>query len=367
MKTAIVHDYLVQMGGAEKVVEALHEMYPDAPVYTSIHDPGSTPASYKCWDIRTSFLQRLPNKRITHRMALLLYPMAFESFDFSEYDVVISSSSSFAKGIITQPHTAHVCYCHSPMRFAWSTKDYLMNERVSRPFRVLLKPGTHYLRQWDALSSLRVDKFIANSTIVSQRIRKYYRAESEIIYPPVATSKFCLSQDVGDYYVIVSRAAPYRRLDLAIDAFTKLNIPLKLAGTGRQIKALRARAGANIEFLGRISDNELPELLGRARGYVMPGEEDFGITAVEALASGKPVVAYGRGGACETVPTPDMLYPEPSDEALLSAMEKLEESYHRINPKALRTWSLQFSEAEFARKMSAVLFAQSPVSIVAAG
>ncbi|HLK57774.1 MAG TPA: glycosyltransferase, partial [Chthonomonadaceae bacterium] len=184
MRVAIVHDFLMQMGGAEKVVEVLHRMYPDAPIYTSAYAAEAMPLSYRDWDIRTSFLQRLPWKRHTHRAALLLYPLAFESFDLSGYDVVISSSSSFAKGVITGPNTTHICYTHTPMRFAWSTQSYMERENVFKPLRVLLAPGTHYLRTWDAIASLRVDQYVANSSIVARRIQKYYRADAQIVFPP---------------------------------------------------------------------------------------------------------------------------------------------------------------------------------------
>lgn len=351
MNVAIVHDYLVQMGGAEKVVEVLHDMYPMAPIYTSIYDKSSTPASYRNWDIRTSFLQRLPRKRLTHRLAVLFYPLAFETFDLSEYDVVISSSSSFAKGVITQPDTAHICYCHAPMRFAWSTRSYLRNERVVRPLRALLTPGTHYLRQWDAVSALRVDQFIANSSIVARRIRKYYRAESEIIFPPVDTGRFAISPDVGDYYIMVARAAPYKRLDLAVDAFTRLNIPLKIAGQGRQMQALRGRAGSNVEFLGRVSDADLPDLLARAKGYVMPGEEDFGIAPVEANACGRPVVAYGAGGALDSQLDGEtgVLFCEQTVDSLCGAILRAEAT--KFDSHFIRRHAQRFDTQVFRAKM----------------
>ena len=180
MRVAIVHDFLMQMGGAEKVVEILHDIYPDAPIYTSAYDPSAMPDHYRKWDIRTSFMQRLPLKKYSHRAALLLYPTAFESFDLSGYDLVISSSSAFAKGVITQPHTTHICYTHSPMRYAWATRSYVDSERIASPMRSLLAPGLHYLRTWDAIASTRVDRYVANSSAVARRIRKFYRREAEV-------------------------------------------------------------------------------------------------------------------------------------------------------------------------------------------
>ena len=289
------------MGGAEKVVEVLREMYPGAPVYTSIYDAEAMPDSYREWDIRTSFLQKMAWKKKTHRLALLLYPSAFEGFDLSEYDLVISSSSAFAKGVVTQPHTTHVCYTHAPMRYVWTTKSYVKGEKMSRPLRTLLTPGLGYLRTWDAVASARVDTYVANSSAVAQRIHQFYRRNCEVVYPPVDTEKFAISkpEDIGDYYVIVSRAVAYKRLDLAVDAFTKLGRPLKVLGAGRATKAMQAKAGPNVEFLGHVSDEELTQLMARARGFLMPGEEDFGIAAVESLACGRPVIAFAAGGSLD--------------------------------------------------------------------
>lgn len=351
MKIAIVHDFLMQMGGGEKVVEVLHDMFPDAPVYTSAYDASVMPDYYRTWDIRTSFLQKLPMKRHTHRLALLLYPLAFESFDLSRYNVVISSSSCFAKGVITQPHTTHLCYTHSPMRFAWSTQSYMENEKVFKPLRTLLAPGTHYLRMWDAIAATRVDQHIANSSIVARRIRKFYRAEAEIIYPPVNTGRFSLASEIGKYYIIVSRAVPYKRLDLAVDAFTRLKIPLKIVGSGRQMKALQARAGSNVEFLGRVGDGTLPHLLAQAKGYIMPGEEDFGIAPVEANACGRPVIAYAAGGALDSQRDgiTGILFPEQSVESLCDAICKAEET--RFDPVVIQEHARQFDTEVFREKI----------------
>ena len=359
MKVAIVHDFLVQMGGAEKVVEVLHGMYPDAPIFTSIYDAASMPQSYRQWDIRTTFLQRLPRKKLTHRLALLLYPLAIESLDLTGFDVVISSSSSFAKGVITQPYTAHVCYCHAPMRFAWTTRSYLENERVSRIARAILSPGTHYLRQWDAVASLRVDKFIANSSTVKRRIAKYYRADADIIHPPVDTSRFSISNEIDDYYVMVSRAAPYKRLDLAVDAFSSLGIPLKIAGSGRQMQTLKTRAGSSVEFLGRVSDRDLPQLLARAKGYVMPGEEDFGIAPVEANACGRPVVAFGAGGALDSQRdgVTGVLFEEQTVDSLTDAVKRAESI--NFDPYAIRQHAMGFDTDVFKAKMRDVVAAAS--------
>jgi len=357
MKVAIVHDFLMQMGGAEKVVEILHDLFPNAPVYTSAYDAEAMPAYYRDWDIRTSFLQRLPWKRVTHRAALLLYPMAFESFDFSAYDLVISSSSAFAKGIITLPGTHHICYTHAPMRYAWTTQTYMENERVFKPLRSLLTPGTHYLRLWDAAAAARVDKYIANSSIVARRIRKFYRAEAEIVFPPVNTDRFAISPTIGDYYIIVSRAVPYKRIDLAVEAFTRLKIPLKIVGSGRQRKELQAGAGNNIEFLGRVNDRELPDLMARARGYIMPGEEDFGIAPVEANACGRPVIAYAAGGALDSQIDGEtgILFSEQTVDALCDAVCRAENT--EFDPAAIRAHAKQFDTAVFRERILQVVAA----------
>lgn len=354
-RIALVHDFLLQMGGAEKVVEALHSLFPDAPIYTSAYDADAMPAYYRAWDIRTSFLQRLPWKQRLHRWVLPLYPLAFESFDFSEYDIVISSSSAFAKGIITQPHTTHICYTHTPMRFAWSSGPYMQNERAGKLARLLLDPQLHYLRLWDTVAASRPDIYIANSTLVANRIRKYYRRNSTIIFPPVETHRFHLSDTIEPYYILVSRFIPYKRLDLAIDAFTRLGLPLKVVGTGRQREQLKARAGKNISFVGRVDDMELPALLARARGYVMPGEEDFGIAPVEAMACGVPVIAYGQGGALDTQRdgVTGVLFHEPTVESLCEAVQRFERmSFDRAT---IRAHARCFDETAFKQQILEVV------------
>lgn len=355
MRTAIVHDFLMQMGGAEKVVEVLHAMYPEAPVYTSAYDPEVMPDAYRSWDIRTSFLQRLPQKRKTHRFALPLYPMAFESFNLSDYDLVLSSSSCFAKGVITPPHTTHICYTHAPMRFAWSTESYLENEKLPWLFRPPLALITHYLRTWDTVASTRVDQYVANSSVVARRIRKFYRADSEIVFPPVETDRFQIASEVEDYYIMVSRAVPYKRLDLAVAAFTRLKKPLKIVGSGRQMDALQAQAGSNVQFLGRVGDKDLPELMARAKGYIMPGEEDFGIAPVEANACGRPVIAYAAGGALDTQRDgiTGVLFEDQTVEGLCNAVCRLESL--DLNPQTIQDHARTFDTAVFQERMRAVV------------
>ncbi len=356
MKIAIVHDFLMQMGGAEKVVEVLHDMFPDAPIYTSVYDAKAMPDEYRNWDIRTSFLQKMLLKKKLHRMALLLYPAAFESFDLSEYDVVISSSSAFAKGIITQPHTTHICYTHAPMRYAWMTDSYVKKEKISGPLRSLLTPGLHYLRTWDSIAANRVDKYIANSSAVSQRIEKFYRRECDVVYPPVETERFQIAENVGDYYILVSRFVPYKRIDLAVEAFTRLGRPLKIVGTGRQMKSLKESAGPNVEFLGHVKDAELNKLVAEARGFIMPGEEDFGIAAVEANASGRPVIAYAAGGSLDVQVdgVTGVLFREQTVDALCDAVLRADQI--EWNPQMIRTRAIKrFDTQVFRDRMTQVI------------
>ncbi|HEX8967585.1 MAG TPA: glycosyltransferase [Chloroflexota bacterium] len=303
LRVALVHDYLNQYGGAERVLEELHDLFPEAPVYTSMYWPEKMSPTIRGLDVRTSFMQRLPLVTRNHQPFLLLYPLAFESFDLSEFDVVLSNSSAFCKGVVTSPDTLHLCYCLTPMRWVWNYHAYVERERLGWAARMVLPAAISQLRAWDVATAQNVDRFLAISRTVGARIRKYYRRDSTVIYPPVNCDAFQLSPArVDNYYLIVSRLIPYKRIDLAVDAFTRLGIPLKIVGSGgRDLSALRARAGRNIEFVGRVSDAELKQLYAGCRALVFPGEEDFGIAPLEANASGRPVIAYAGGGALDTV------------------------------------------------------------------
>jgi glycosyltransferase involved in cell wall biosynthesis len=281
-----VHDYLNQYGGAERVLEELHTLFPSAPVYTSMYWPEKMSRTIQQLDIRTSFMQRLPMVTRNHQPFLLLYPLAFESFDLSGFDVVISNSSAFCKGIVTPPGTLHICYCLTPMRWVWNYHAYVERERLGFLARLVLPAAMSQLRAWDVATAQNVDRFLAISRTVGARIRKYYRRDSTVIYPPVNCDAFQLPPArVEDYYLIVARL-----------------IPFKIVGSGgRDLRALRARAGKHVEFVGRVSDAELKQLYASCRGLVFPGEEDFGIAPLEANASGRPVVAYAGGGALDTV------------------------------------------------------------------
>ena len=355
MRLAIVHDYLNQYGGAERVLESLHDLYPEAPIYTSIYDPPRLPAFYREWDIRTSFMQRLPGVSSHHQAYLPCYPVAFESFDFSEYDVVLSNSSAWCKAVVTPPETVHVCYCLTPMRWAWRYHDYVERERLGRLARFGLPAAMTALRMWDVSSSQRVDRFAAISTAVAARIRKYYGREAVVIYPPVATERFATSRLPGDYYLVVSRLIPYKRVDLAVEAFNQLGLPLKVVGDGRDRPALATRAARNVELLGRVSDAEVAELLHGCRAFVFPGEEDFGIAPVEAQAAGRPVVAFGAGGALDTVIDGEtgVHFREQTVESVVAAVRRLESL--SFDAERIAAHARRFDTSVFRRQIAALV------------
>lgn len=354
MRVALIHDYLNQYGGAERVLEVLHELFPDAPVYTSIYDAEAMPASYRLWDIRTSWMQGLPGWRRFFRHYMPLYPSAFEGFDLSQYDLIVSSSSAFAKGIIPPPHARHVCYCHTPMRFAWRTDAYVERENIGGVLRGLLSVLLTYVRMWDVTSSKRVDLFIANSQEVAGRIRRVYGRDAVVVPPPVDLPAF-RNAPPGDFYLAGGRLIPYKRLDLAIQAFNALKLPLVIFGDGRDRAALAALAGPTIRFTGRISEQEREDLFAHCRGFVFPGEEDFGITPLEAMAAGRPVVAYAAGGALDTVVdgVTGRFFHTPDAAALAAAVARTHtESY---DAQAIRRHAEQFSREQFLKRMRACI------------
>lgn len=296
MRIALVHDYLVQYGGAERVLECFCELWPYAPIYTLVHNPEAMHGKFSGKKIKTSFIQKLPLASKRHRIFPQFMPMAIESFDFSAYDVVLSDSSSFAKGIITGPETLHICYMHTPMRYAWDdchkyTQDFYFPSIVKK----IVPLAMNYIRVWDKVSIDRPDKIIANSNFVSRRINKYYRRNSDVIHPPTDVSKFFVSEKQEEFFLMVGRLITYKRFDIAIEAFNKLGLPLKIIGRGPELNRLKKMAGSNVEFLGRVPDEKLAEYYSKCQAFIFPQEEDFGIVAVEAMASGRPVIAY-RGG-----------------------------------------------------------------------
>lgn len=353
MKVALVHDYLNQMGGAERVVLALHELFPDAPLYTSIYDPQRVDPAFQKMDIRTSFMQKFPFVMKHHQPFLPFYPFAMENLDLRGYDLVLSSSSAFGKGVIVRPETLHICYCHTPMRWCWSYKEYVEREQMGRVARNMLPFLITWLRVWDQTTAMRVDHFIANSPVVADRIQKYYRRESIVIPPPVEADRFLFDPATlpGDYFLALSRFAPYKRLDLAIQACNKLSLPLVVIGGGRDEKRLKAMAGPTIRFLGRLPDAEVLQYIAHCRAFLFPGEEDFGITPLEAQASGRPVIAYGAGGALASVVdgiTGTFFY-EQTVESLTAVLASFDE--RRYNSRAIRDHALDFDKPRFQRRI----------------
>jgi glycosyltransferase involved in cell wall biosynthesis len=345
------------MRGGERVVEALCKLLPDADIFTLFYDPESVSETIKSHRIHTSFLQ--PLKKY-HRSLLPLMPMALENLDLRDYDLVVSSESGPAKGVLTPSQARHVCYCHTPMRYLWELYPaYRKDWTRSRAKRALMTPLTNFLRVWDYASAARVDDFVANSRNVQRRIWKTYRRESEVIYPPVAVDML-YSKPSEDFYLAVAELVAYKRIDLAVRAFSNSGRKLKIVGAGPEYKALRAMAGPNVEFCGRVSDKELRDLYARARALIQPADEDFGITTVEALGSGKPVIAAGVGGSLEIVPEQNPVggrfFSGTRAEDLQRAVEEWDKREPEVRPAELQKYATRFSEQEFLRRMGEVLF-----------
>jgi len=353
MKVALVHDYLNQMGGAERVVLALHEIFPDAPLYTSIYDPKRVDAAFQKIDVRTTFMQKLPLVKKHHQPFLPLYPFAMERLDLRGYDLVLSSSSAFGKGVITRPETMHICYCHTPMRWCWNYDEYVERERLGRISRSVLPFLMTGLRVWDQMSATRVDHFIANSPVVADRIQKYYRREAVVIPPPVEASRFTFDPTIvpDEYFLIVSRFMPYKRIDLAIEACNHLQLPLVIIGSGRDENRLKSIAGPTIRFTGRLSDEEVLYYYAHCRAFILPGEEDFGITPLEAQASGRPVIAYGAGGALASVVegVTGTFFQTQTPESLIAALASFNERIY--DPQTIRNHALEFDKPRFHRRI----------------
>ncbi len=351
MKLALVHDYLKQDGGAEKVLSVLQDIWPEAPTYALFFDPERLP-QFRGKDIRTSFLQRAPLIQSKFQWYLTLMPTATEHYDLSAYDMVVSSTSAFAKGVITRPGAVHVCYCHTPTRFLWTdTLSYVEELRVPRAVKMLLLPFLSLLRVWDRMAADRVDLFVANSRTVRDRIQKYYGRDSVVIHPPVDVERFFVSQKPKDYFLAGGRLVAYKRFDLIVDACNKTGFKLKIFGTGPVEAELKKMAKPNVEFLGRVPDAELPELYANAKAFIHPQEEDFGITPVESMAAGRPVIAYKKGGAIETVVdgVTGELFEEQSWEELADHLIRFDDK--KYDPAAIRKHAEQFGTERFAREM----------------
>jgi len=353
MKVALVHDYLVQYGGAERVLECFAEIFPKAPIYTMVYDRKLMKGAFADRKIITSFLQKIPFIGSHHRLFPLLMPMAIESFDLSEFDLIISDSNSYAKGAITAPHTLHICYCHTPMRYAWDDCHQCFQEfGYSKITKKFIPLAMNYLRLWDKISADRPDKYIANSGFVAERIKKYYQINSTVIYPPVGAGRFQISPEIRDYYLMVGRALSYKRFDIVIEAFNILKQPLKIIGQGPEIKRLRKMARSEkIEFLDYLSDEEVARYYAQCKALIFPQEEDFGITALEAMSCGRPVIAYRGGGALETVAEnkTGIFFDYQTSEAIIEAVKKFDVC--QFNPQEIRERALGFDKEIFKEKI----------------
>jgi glycosyltransferase involved in cell wall biosynthesis len=351
LRIAIVHDYLNQYGGAERVVEVLHELFPDAPIFTSFYLPDNLPPSFRKMDIRQSFISSFPFLNRHFKKYLLFYPLAFERFELVKYDLILSSSSAFAKGIKVPRGALHICYCYSPMRFVWDYEVYIEKEDFGRVIRWILPWIIQYLKRWDLVTASKVHHFISISNHIKERISKCYHADSEIIYPPVKCDRFKIGDKQDDYYLIVSRLNAYKRIDLVIDTFNKLGLPLLIAGEGPRKEALEAISNKNITFLGRVSEEQLPDLYSKSKAFIFPGMEDFGMAPVEAMASGRPVIAFGKGGALETVQDgiTGILFYEQSVSSLSEAVVKLENT--PFDPILIKKKAERFSENRFKEQL----------------
>ena len=355
MRVAIVHYWLLNQRGGEAVLEALCRMLPEADLFTLFYDPRRVSAEIRAQKIRASFLNPL---RRWYRSLLPLMPLALEQFDLTGYDLVISSESGPAKGVLAPSTARHVCYCHTPMRYLWDQYPAYLREWTPAWKRPLMAPLANYLRLWDYASAQRVDEFAANSANVARRIRRCYRRDAAVIHPPVNIESF-YAKPAGDYFLMVSELVPYKRIDVAVRLFARSGRKLTIVGAGPEYSRLRRMARSNIEFCGRVGDAELRELYARSRAFLMPGEEDFGITAVEALASGKPVIALGRGGALESVPRHDpvggVLYEAATEAELENAIARFEEIEPVISAAELQRYARRFSEGEFRARMGEFL------------
>jgi len=362
VRCAIVHYWLLGMRGGEKVLEELCRILPQPDIFTLFYDPERVSPFLRSHKVTASFLN--PFRR-HYRSCLPLTPLALEHFDLRVYDLVVSSESGPAKGVLTSSHTRHVCYCHTPMRYLWDLYPAYLHEWTRSSLkRTLMAPLTNYLRLWDATSATRVDEFVANSRNVQNRIWKTYRRSSEVVYPPVAVDKFYTSSMPGDYYLIVSELVAYKRIADAVRYFTRTGRRLRIVGGGPEYARLKSISGANIEFCGRVSDSELRDLYAHSRAVVLPGEEDFGIVPVESLASGKPVIALGKGGVLETVPLRNprggFFYSEPGEHQLERAVEEFERAENYLQPAQLRSHVARFSQSVFRREISNLLFGSTP-------
>jgi len=356
MKIALVHDYLVQYGGAERVLDCFCELFPYAPIYTLVYDIELMNGKYEEKNVITSFLQKFPLASKKHRIFPILMPSAIEQFDFSDFEVVLSDSSSYAKGIITGPNTLHISYVHTPMRYAWDDcHKYTHEFYFPKIIKKFVPVAMNYIRIWDRVSAERVDKIIANSSFVAKRIKKYYKKDSIVIHPPVNSNDFYISDHIHDYYVMVGRLIAYKRFDIAIEAFNQMKLPLIIIGRGPELERLRKIAGPTIKFLGRVPDKKLAGYYAHSKAFIFPQEEDFGIVAIEAMASGRPVIAYRAGDIPEHLieGKSGIFFEHQTADDIISAVRKFEKM--KFDPTFIRDNVLKFDREFFKKKILAYI------------
>ncbi|MCJ7739310.1 MAG: glycosyltransferase [Anaerolineae bacterium] len=354
MRLALVHDWLNQIGGAEDVLKTLVGMFPQAPIYTSMYWQDGMPDSYRSWPIHTTWMNHLPGVYRHHQAYLPLYPAAFGHLDLSDYEVILSNKSGFCHGL-RKGHATHICYCLAPTRYVWEFDAYAAREALSPAIKTALRPLVRILQRWDYAAAQRVDTFIAISGDIQRRIRKYYERDSVVIYPPVDTARFQPGAAYDNYYLIVSRLVPYRRINLAIEAFNTLRLPLVIAGDGRDRAKLESLAGPNITFLDRVPDEDLPGLYTNCQAYILPGLEDFGIAPVQAQAAGRPVIAFAGGGALDTVIEGETgtFFHKPEAQSLAAAVTAFDAG--AIDPGKCRSNAERFGTSVFKQRIRRIV------------
>ena len=353
MKIAIVHDYLNQYGDAERCIEAIHKIFPEAPIYTSIYLPDQMPESFLKMDIRVSFMQKFPFLKKHFKKYLMFFPLAMKSFNLKIYDIILSSNSAFSKGVDKGLHAIHVCYCYSPMRFAWNYVKYIENENIGPVIRMVLPFFIKLLKRWDINNNKNVDYFIAISSFTKERIKKYYLRDSELIYPPVNVINYSISNKVGEYFLLVARLNPYKRIEIVIDVFNRLKLPLRIIGDGPFRNKLNKISGSTIKFLGKVNEETLAISYSNCRAIIFTGEEDFGIVPLEAQASGRPVIAYAAGGALATIVNgvTGVFFSEQTSSSLVDAVNKFIENESSFNSEIIRNNAMRFDKEIFKAKI----------------
>lgn len=360
-KIALFQDYLAQYGGAERVTEAIHQALPDSDLHTTLSVPEKMSPYLQQVETKTTWMQHLPAKSKLYRHYFLFYPFAVESAHLDDYDLVISSCCGYAKGVKRGENAVHVCYCHNPMRWVWRFQEYMAKEKFSSLTKMALHTMIEALKRWELKAATRPDYFVANSHIVARRLKAAFGVDATVIEPPIDTARFWISKNVEDYYLVLSRLVPYKRIDLAVEACTRTGRRLVVIGDGTDRERLKAMAGPTVTFLGRQPDKVVNRYASRCRALIFPGEEDFGMAPLEINAAGRPVVAYGAGGATETVieRVNGLLFREQTTEALIDALERCE---RRVwNAPTIRRVAQRYDIHHFQERLLGFLEKVSPV------